>query len=636
MKKISAMILIIFVVTGTGCGEKTAGDASVIQENASSLIKLSAEDRFLQLKKEAEDGDASANYHLAKIYQHSIGDIEAAENLYSRAANLGDPFAQAHVSYETILHSKNDDEVNSAIDKLAILSDKGNFLAQRYIGAFYSLSGSLYEKDLYKSGEFFNFDRNIIKNHRDIPKAVSFLLKSVAQGNSDSADILANIYEETELKNQEKSESWRKQAHMLREIAANKGDVEAQFYLGLFQHNEKMRIMAAEQGGAAGLRHAAYDSAIGIVTPLNVELAIVLYKRAADLGDPEAQYSLAGYYEKGDNIPKDEEKAFDYYLKSAAQGDVTSQFIVYLKYELGDGVGRDLVRAYAWLNIYLASYHEDTTGAKSEIKWKRSNRLDELHRRDDLAKKLTPNQLADAQKLSSIWIKGKNLVSVEIDDTKSYITRNGVPSIEKTGTAFFVSEDGDAITNHHVIEGCSEVKISGRDGVVKVISSDSVNDLALLRLNGKPSDIVSINSEPGKIRQGDDVIVFGYPLNSLLSSGGNLTFGTISALSGLKNNTNQIQITASIQPGSSGSPVMDNHGYVIGVVSMKLSETAMEKATGSISQNVNFAVNGSTIKTFLDTNKVSYQSGGWLSFRKNNADVAEKARKSTVLLECWK
>ena len=178
MKKISAMILIIFVVIGTGCGEKTAGDASVIQENASSLIKLSAEDRFLQLKKEAEDGDASANYHLAKIYQHSIGDIEAAENLYSRAANLGDPFAQAHVSYETILHSKNDDEVNSAIDKLAILSDKGNFLAQRYIGAFYSLSGSLYEKDLYKSGEFFNFDRNMIKNHRDIPKAVSFLLKS--------------------------------------------------------------------------------------------------------------------------------------------------------------------------------------------------------------------------------------------------------------------------------------------------------------------------------------------------------------------------------------------------------------------------------------------------------------------------
>lgn len=131
-------------------------------------------------------------------------------------------------------------------------------------------------------------------------------------------------------------------------------------------------------------------------------------------------------------------------------------------------------------------------------------------------------------------------------------------------------------------------------------------------------------------------MVFGFPLNSLLSSGGNLTPGVVSAMTGLGNNTNQIQITAPIQPGSSGSPVMNKKGEVVGVVSMKLSDSKMAKATGSIGQNVNFAVSGQTLRTFLDTHKVEYRSGGVLSFEKSTADLADEARKWTLVVECWK
>jgi hypothetical protein len=81
---------------------------------------------------------------------------------------------------------------------------------------------------------------------------------------------------------------------------------------------------------------------------------------------------------------------------------------------------------------------------------------------------------------------------------------------------------------------------------------------------------------------------------------------------------------------------MDKSGAVVGVVSMKLSDSKMLKSTGEIGQNVNFAVNGQTVKTFLDINKVPYKGDGFFSIKKSNAHIAEEAQKWTVLLECWK
>ena len=69
---------------------------------------------------------------------------------------------------------------------------------------------------------------------------------------------------------------------------------------------------------------------------------------------------------------------------------------------------------------------------------------------------------------------------------------------------------------------------------------------------------------------------------------------------------------------------------------MKLSDAKMAKATGQIGQNVNFAVSGQTLRTFLDTHKVEYRSGGLLSFEKSAADLADEARKWTLVVECWK
>lgn len=228
----------------------------------------------------------------------------------------------------------------------------------------------------------------------------------------------------------------------------------------------------------------------------------------------------------------------------------------------------------------------------------------------------------------------------------SYIDRLGKPIYQadpfpkegkgnkSSGTAFWVSRNGQAITNHHVVDGCGHLKVSGSETSVKVQATDQVNDLALLQTDQKPETVMAIAKTPEATRQGDEIVVFGFPLNSVLSSGGNLTPGVVSAVTGLGNNTNQIQITAAIQPGSSGSPVLNRKGEIIGVVAMKLDDRGLVRATGQVGQSVNFAVSGTTLRSFLSVNNVDYKTKGLFSGDKSLPDIADDARKATLIVEC--
>lgn len=82
--------------------------------------------------------------------------------------------------------------------------------------------------------------------------------------------------------------------------------------------------------------------------------------------------------------------------------------------------------------------------------------------------------------------------------------------------------------------------------------------------------------------------------------------------------------------------MINRKGEVVAVVSQKLSDSKMALATGSIGQNVNFAVSGSTLKEFLSQNNVAFEGGGLFSLDKSTADIAEEARKWTIVVECWK
>src|SRR6185295_986528 len=101
-------------------------------------------------------------------------------------------------------------------------------------------------------------------------------------------------------------------------------------------------------------------------------------------------------------------------------------------------------------------------------------------------------------------------------------------------------------------------------------------------------------------RLGESVVAVGFPLSGLLSSDPIVTTGSISALSGLNNDRRAIQISAPIQPGNSGGPLLGENGSVVGIVMAKLNALKMVQATGDIPQNVNFAISVGIVQPFLN------------------------------------
>jgi len=131
------------------------------------------------------------------------------------------------------------------------------------------------------------------------------------------------------------------------------------------------------------------------------------------------------------------------------------------------------------------------------------------------------------------------------------------------------------------------------------------------------------------------VIAIGFPLKGLLSSDAIITTGTISALAGVKNDRRKIQITAPVQPGNSGGPLVGENGSVVGVVVGKLNALKIAEVIDDIPQNVNFAVSLGTLQSFLNANDVPYVLDDSTA-AKTPADIAAEAARYTIMLECFR
>ena len=208
------------------------------------------------------------------------------------------------------------------------------------------------------------------------------------------------------------------------------------------------------------------------------------------------------------------------------------------------------------------------------------------------------------------------------------------PRQVSSGTGFVVAPR-QIMTNHHVAEGCTAMRArlpGGQEIAATVIASDARRDLALLRTEGDPGPVLPFR-RPAEVRRGEAVVTYGFPLAGLLSSGPTLTTGDVSALAGLGDDARQIQISAPVQQGNSGGPLLDLRGHVVGVIVSKLNAQRVAQATGDIPQNVNFAVKHTEAMDFMREHGVQplLQEGGAL---RTAAEVGEVAHASTVFLRC--
>ena len=204
-----------------------------------------------------------------------------------------------------------------------------------------------------------------------------------------------------------------------------------------------------------------------------------------------------------------------------------------------------------------------------------------------------------------------------------------------SGTGFIISSDGHIITNHHVVNECTNITVLSSNGRfnANLMATDSTNDIAIVQSENTQATEVATFRSGNSVRVGEDITVVGYPLGTLLGSTIKATSGTVSSLTGIQGDTSIMQINAPIQPGNSGGPLLDDSGNVVGMVASKLNEIAVAGLTGSLSQNVNFAIKNSPIFTFLWVQGIQFRATD--NRRKiSRPDIVEKANRYTVMVSC--
>ena len=179
------------------------------------------------------------------------------------------------------------------------------------------------------------------------------------------------------------------------------------------------------------------------------------------------------------------------------------------------------------------------------------------------------------------------------------------------GSGFVISEDGIVITNNHVIQGSEGILVrftNDKEYEAKLIGTDPVSDIAVLKINSKDKFKPVPLGDSGKARVGDWVLAIGNPFGL----GGTVTSGIISAINrdiNMGRYDNFIQTDASINQGNSGGPLFNLQGEVVGI------NTAIFSQSGG-SVGIGFAIPSNFAKNVIDQlQKYGETRRGWLGVR---------------------
>jgi S1-C subfamily serine protease len=407
---------------------------------------------------------------------------------------------------------------------------------------------------------------------------------------------------------QTNSSHGRRNDEVIKELKAKaeKGDAESQELLGMLYSSStglnisndvesvEWYLKAAKQGNSSA-QYAlgrCYMSGIGVVQDQNV--AVMWIRKAADQGDAQASNALGLSYLNGWGVTKDSVEAVKLFRNSIDAmnpSDVfkddrliqkvleschaESEYNLGYCYANGEGVTKDYVEADKWFNLASAQGSED---AKKYL--------------PTIEQLMTPYQIAEAQQLAREYTPRKQTGS----------GNSASPAGPKeSGSGFFITDDGYLISNNHVVKDATKVRLVTSAGTInaKVIQVDAANDLALLKAVGRFAPLPILSSKSAHL--GGTVATIGFPDPTLQGFSPKLAKGEIASLSGAADDPRYFQISVPVQPGNSGGALVDERGNVIGIVSAKLDASTALAMSGSLPENVNYAVKSSLLLSFLES-----------------------------------
>jgi TPR repeat protein len=612
-------------------------------------VLLHGEESIEELRTKAEQGDALAQNVLAGRYSSGEGVVKneaEAIKWYRKAAEQGLALAQYNLGLAFAAGKgveKNDVESTMWIRKAA---EQNLAVAQFFLGLSYSAGTGVEKNDAeavkwycmsadqnevkaqYKLGEVYSYGRGVEKNDAE---AVKWYRKAADQGLAEAQYKLASRYEEGKgiKKDLQESYKWyRKSAEqryfdsvvkLISNYSKNLDQKELikwhhiiaeaniiEYFSGKFRHDWNTYSQAYL--GAAYLH--------GKGAKKNPKEAIKWLTVAADKGSLPAQENLGIAYSKGIGVEKNNKRAADLFRKAADKGYASSQNQLGILYALGEGVVKNEVEAYKWWLIAAAEGFENS---KKNI--------------NIIESKLTLFQRSEGQRLAQEWEAGRAQRDAEKEAERKPETAVAGDEPKSTGTGFIITRNGYLVTNHHVVEDASKVRVQTSAGLLdaEVVRVDDTSDLALLKVAGTFEALPVVSSRNARL--GATVATVGFPNVGLQGFEPKLSKGDISSLAGIQDDVRYFQISVPVQPGNSGGALVDEQGNVVGVVSAQLSQKAALESTGTLAQSVNYAVKSSYLLSFLEAvPEASAEMPDAKTHEQKFEAVVDDVKKATVLI----
>lgn len=174
------------------------------------------------------------------------------------------------------------------------------------------------------------------------------------------------------------------------------------------------------------------------------------------------------------------------------------------------------------------------------------------------------------------------------------------------GTGFAINPKGYLVTCHHVVRDAERVVVHVGGGYLdaSIVALDPRNDLAVLKVSQWPGRHLGLVSS-SEVTHASEVLAAGFPDPSVLGINPKISTGIVNALSGVRDDPRYIQISAPVQPGNSGGPLISSSGRVVGIVAAGLNSIDRMANGGYLPQSVNYAIKADLVFPLLKSASVA-------------------------------